>query len=485
MPTIKAPQRGQILVIFAGGLVTILVIAALVIDVGFTFIIRREEQNAADPGAIAAARFIPSGNYGEMVGAACFYAQQNGFFSNAPGYPTNTGCVPANDPFATTLTVNWPPSAGAGTFAGSLGKVEVILGRQHHSFLAGIVGITRIGVASSAVAAFDDGPSNSSSLIALDDTGACSTGKTHGTGDITIHPVVPGTDGGYIHLNSTCASGSPDGACTTSGTGALNIDGSGTVTAPHTYVVGTCKASGILNPPGSLTEGSVVIGDPLSELKPPSFGMPNPGAECGVGTGDFTTPTGPGAGGCKFTGSGTYNLVPGVYYGGMDISSHVDLVLAPGIYVIAGGGIKLTGGGSIQSVTGMSGIPAPVMFYNTDNPATGTGQSDLDFTATGALRLRAIDTGPYKGILIWNDGKGSNPDAGISLGGQTTLDIAGTIYSPKGLVKMEGGSGVGGATNTASIQIIAWQFDVGGNSNLDMPYDPNQLYQFPEKGLVR
>ena len=41
-----------------------------------------------------------------------------------------------------------------------------------------------------------------------------------------------------------------------------------------------------------------------------------------------------------------------------------------------------------------------------------------------------------------------------------------------------------GSTNTASIQVIAWQFDVGGNGNLDMPYDPNQLYQFPAKGLV-
>jgi hypothetical protein len=204
-----------------------------------------------------------------------------------------------------------------------------------------------------------------------------------------------------------------------------------------------------------------------------------------VGSGTFTTPTGSGAGGCKFNGSGTVNLQPGVYYGGWDISNHVDLVLAPGIYVIAGGGIKLTGGGTITSVQGASGTPAPVMFFNTDNPVTRTGQSNIDFTATGDLKLRALDTGPYRGILVWNDGNGSNPTAPVTLGGQTTLNVAGTIYSPKGLVSMEGGSGVAGATNSASVQIIAWQFDVGGNSTLDMPYDPSQLYQFPEKGLVR
>jgi uncharacterized membrane protein len=54
-------SRGQVLVVFAGGLVTILAIGALVIDLGFAFMIRRAEQNAADPGAIAAARYIRTG----------------------------------------------------------------------------------------------------------------------------------------------------------------------------------------------------------------------------------------------------------------------------------------------------------------------------------------------------------------------------------------------------------------------------------------
>ena len=36
----------------------------------------------------------------------------------------------------------------------------------------------------------------------------------------------------------------------------------------------------------------------------------------------------------------------------------------------------------------------------------------------------------------------------------------------------------------AAVQIIAWHFDVGGNASLDMPYDPNELYHFDQKGLV-
>lgn len=484
--------NGQVLVIFAGGLITLMVIAALVIDLGFAFMIRRDEQNAADPAAIAAARFIRTGppivsggpgtpEPAKMRQAACFYAQQNGFFPGAGG--NVDGCIPANDPNGAVLSVNYPPSTAAGRFSGTPGFVEVVITRNHQSFLASVVGIRNIGVSSNAVAAYSDGDSNSSSLIALDPSATCATGKTHGTGDINIHPAGTGTDGGYVHVNSTCANGSPNTTCSTGGGGGgLDIAGSGTVTAPKTYVAGTCKASGTLT--SSLTEGAVQIGDPLSELPPPAFGTPNPGAECGVGSGVFTTPTGIGSAGCKFNQKDTtYQLQPGVYYGGWDISGkNVTLVLAPGIYVFAGGGVRSSGSGpTITSVQGGSGIPAPVMLFNTDNPVTHTGQTDMSFLASGTLKLHGIDSGPYRGILAWNDGAGSNPGARIDLEGQANVDLAGTIYNPKGLVRLEGGSGAG---SSASVQIIAWQWDVGGNALLDMPYDPNALYRFESKGLV-
>ena len=473
----RSDQRGQVLVIFAGGLLTLLVIAALVIDLGFVFMIRRAEQNAADPGAIAAARFIPAGDYAGMVSAACFYAQQNGFFSNAPGYPTSIGCVPGNDPNGTTLTVNYPPSAAAGEFAGYPGFVEVGIARQHVSFLARIIGINQIGVASSAVAAFNSpGNSNSNSLVALDTGGTCAAGHVHGTGTVNIHPVTPGIDGGYVHVNSTCSTGPKDTTCD-NGSGALKVDGTSTLTAPHVYVTGTCQSQSTMFP---LNEGAVQIGDPLLQLPPPKL-SDYPNGQCGSG-GPITTAANPV--GCRFSGSGTVNLNPGVYYGGWDIRNSVELVLAPGMYIIAGGGVKLNAGGSITSVQGGSGAPAPVMFYNTDSPTCASGgpcQADVDFQASAELKLHAIGSGPYKGILIWNDGKGSNPTSQIFLGGQIQLDVAGTIYSPKGFVKIDGGSGVG---SSAAIQVIAWQFDVGGNSVLDMPYDPAALYHIDYKGLV-
>jgi hypothetical protein len=83
---------------------------------------------------------------------------------------------------------------------------------------------------------------------------------------------------------------------------------------------------------------------------------------------------------------------------------------------------------------------------------------------------------------MWQDGTASNPTALVELGGQTNLEIAGTIYAPKAEVKVTGGSA---STGIASIQIIAWQFDLGGGGTLTMPYDPKDLFQFEELGLVR
>ena len=56
--TIDRRERGQVLVLFAGGLVGILAIAALVFDVGQNLLERREQQNASDAAALAGARWL-------------------------------------------------------------------------------------------------------------------------------------------------------------------------------------------------------------------------------------------------------------------------------------------------------------------------------------------------------------------------------------------------------------------------------------------
>ena len=527
---VRASSRGQVLVIFAGGLVTLIVIAALVIDVGFTFMIRRAEQNAADPGAVAAARLIRSGGSPDLAGmraAACFYARQNGFFPNAPASPLDTGCIPANDPFGTTLTVNYPPSGSAGEFSGRDGFVEVIIARQHQSFLAGIIGITKIGVASSAVAAFSAGDSNSNSLIALDPTD-CQTGFIQGSGG--SGPGLKVNVGGGVHVNSNC--GGPvnppvSGSCLSSGSAALKVSGTnaGISTPDHISTVGTCAQNGGAtittgDPGNAVNQGAVQIGDPLGQLKPPSIDITQPGQTCGGTThlGATTNNQGCGSGGLAWQGPNCVDdntikcvtLNPGVYYGGWSITSgqKVRLLLNPGIYIFAGGGIKQTGS-TIDAVTDASGNPGHVLLYSTDNPAyaascmasytsNNTCQGSLSFTASTSVSAYGLDlntctaipsTCPYVGLFMWQDGKASCPTSAtatgcpVSIGGGTHMDVAGTIYAPDQLVNLDGG-GLGFNDGSATVQVISWAWKFVGNSTINMPYDPSMLYHFDQKGLV-
>ncbi len=92
-----------------------------------------------------------------------------------------------------------------------------------------------------------------------------------------------------------------------------------------------------------------------------------------------------------------------------------------------------------------------------------------------------LDSGPWRGLLLWNDGDGSNPAAPMSITGQGDMNIAGTIYAPGSDVKLEGN---GSSTSVLAVQIISWTWDIGGNGDLYMPYDPSQLYRITQRGLV-
>lgn len=514
-------QGGQILVLFAGGLLTLLLVAALVVDLGFVWMIQRHEQDAADPGAIAAARYIRPPGTGvpdpnAMFEAACFYARQNGFFPGATDNSKATGCIPANDPAGTALTVNYPPSQAAGDYAGFPIYVEVTLSQAHRSFFAQLIGQSSIQVVVNAVAAFGKQDSNSSSLVELDPH-TCKAGQITGNSAVTIQPVTPGTNGGYIQINSDCATGNAtDNLCSNDGNGAFFITGGATVNAPHAYVRGNCAVNGGSTlSPNTPTESAQYVGDPLAGLRPPT---PSPtGAYCNwtsptTGT-NQTGPTGNAAKGCSDGGNGTvYDLYPGTYYGGWTVQQKPVIRLHPGIYIIAGGGITVnTQNGSIfESVAGPSGSPdtARVLIYSTDNPeavcpgsASYLCQQNITFSANSALDLMGLDSSPcppisstgcpYAGLLMWQDAHGSNPDPQINISAGTSLTLAGTIYDAKGLVNVSGSSSTSGCTtgaatqNCAAIQIISWQFNINGGAGLLMPYDPAGLYHLDQKGLVR
>lgn len=501
-------QRGQVLVIFAGGLLVLMAIGALVIDIGFVFMIHRHEQNAADPGALAAARYIrypgPTADTVKMFHAACFYARQNDYFQTASDNSSNaTGCVPANDDSGAILTVNYPPSTAAGDYAGRPGFVEVVITETHNSFLAGIIGMSRIPVSSGAVAAFNQGDSNSNSLVALQPTG-CGTLQINGGAGVTIQPVVPGTNGGYIMVDSNCGNTpetSPD-QCSGGGQGGLAISGNATVVAPAAYVVGSCKLSNNPTFSGTVDEGAAFYADPLAGLLGPSAS----------GTGAYCEPLGrnlvPGDPGCTYKTVGPFTLQPGVYYGGISVQTNKPVMdLTPGIYIMAGGGFT-PNNGEIDSAAG------DILIYSTDvdayygkdclatapnaNYCQGNisinGQVNIDLSGLNLDPCPPVSfTGcPYVGMLFWMDAHASIAASGgiptITVNGGSNLRLSGTVYNPAGDTTINGGSSTTGCTgsnqNCAAIQVISNTIKINGGTGLVMPYDPNKLYHLDNQGLV-
>ena len=527
-------QQGQILLVFAGGLVMLLLIAGLVIDLGISFMTRRHEQNAVDPAAIAAARYIRTSggpDLASMWQAACFYALQNDFRPTQIGGPNNNApCDASGAVDGSAITVSYPPSADAGDFSGRIGFVEVSLSKQDRTFFAGLIGLNQIGVSSSAVGAYSSGDSNANALIALDPTTDCNTGFIHGTGGGTLKVNV----GGSVHVNSKCPIVPPpaSSSCLASGSAGLAVNGTNaSLTTPAgVSVSGECATNGsgatitTGSPGNAVSQGAVQIGDPLGELQPPTINTGVNGQSCGGGTPTDATIHNSGCGNAGMSWQGSpcpdktsitcVTLNPGVYYGGWAVGTHLRLLLNPGIYVIAGGGISQTSTGAIDALTDSNGNPGHVLIYGTDNPvfnaaclavwaANNKCQGPLQFTAQSTVKAYGLDaatctaipsTCPYQGMFLWQDGwgngRGSCPtwtvsvsDCPITVGGSVTMDVAGTIYAPTQQVKVDGGA-LAGSDGTATVQIISWAWDIGGNATLNMPYDPTQLYHFDQKGLV-
>lgn len=527
-----AAPRGQVLLVVSFGLVVLFGIAALAVDLGFSWMLRRQEQNAADPAAVAAARWLqdemgnPRNPYPMAYQEACFYARENGFFPDATTNDMDpvTGCVPANDPAQTTLSVNWPPIGGP--YSGHTGKIQVVIESEHPSFFAPIFGKGPATVTTGSVAAWEAGNSNSSSLVALkpDCTGG-SAGTVTGGGTVEIFPINPGTVGGYVHVNSPCGTSTDDVCNNGVGAAALDVSGGGTLITPMAYVVGSCVQngnSGNIDPNGlwcdrtftssaCLDEDSLPLGDPLAGLPEPRL-SDFPNGVCPDGT--VLTPTS--TDGCDLKRQPSCppdpadasidmcTLDPGVYYGGWEVGSRVRLFLRPGLYILAGGGIRLSGTeASIEAVTSPSVAEARVMIFSTDGPGCptigGQCQGAITFGASQAFKAKALNAStcglvspqacPWKGLLLWQDGTASNPTATVKLGGQSSTILAGTIYAPLANVEVNGGNATtgcsGGSTaGCLAIQIISYTWKISGGGLVEMPYDPSGLYQLDLRGLV-
>ena len=468
--------RGQILVIFAGGLILILLIAALVFDVGQNLLDRRTEQNVADAAALAGARFLPAG-----------YTYHGGCAAASAGMPAvTTACDVAvksgyiDGAADKTVRVDIPPVAPS-VHAGLPGHVEVTIGYTRPSFFQGVVGVFVQRTGAMGVATNGTDIPLPYSLLALDPSG-CGTNKINGAPGTAV------TTNGTVHVDSSCP------------TSALLLSGNGVLTSPECDVVGTIQTSGgATNRCASAPSGVLVFGDPLRNLPPPA----KPGLPAAVQAldggpipdgcpGGATAATEAAPQLCTFSkstmGGKHYRIFPGLYPGGLE-TTRSTVYMDPGIYWIGGGGVNIKSTGSDHGAlvskdpgdnTGTNPTGG-VLLYDSKLPTSAYGPIHLNGGDGSTLALKPIQSGPYQNMVIFVDRTAATGLGDVDLNGDgSTLIISGTIYAATGNVKLNGSS-----SSAIGTQLICFNFQLNGSgAAFTLDYRPDDLFHLKGVGLV-
>jgi hypothetical protein len=270
----------------------------------------------------------------------------------------------------------------------------------------------------------------SASLIALNPT-KCGSVALSGNGTIIAN-------NGGIQVNSNCSTA-------LTGTGNSSID----VEAANISTVGGYSLSGnAIFSPAPIT-GVAPIADPLASLAPP----------------DGTGLASKGAFSCS--GNAVNTITPGIYTS-ISASANCQVTMQPGMYVIKGGGVSISGNASL--------IGAGVFLYNAGGgfPSSGGPYGSISLSGNGVFNLAAPPTGPYAGMLIFQSR--DNPST-LSLSGNAVSGLQGTIYGSQTPVSITG-------NGTLPAQFIVDSVSISGNGSLTVQFSSSQVYGISSTALV-
>jgi hypothetical protein len=386
-------SSGQVLVLVTMGIIVMTAFAGLTVDVGQLWSTRRHMQTAADAAAIAGASARRLNH--PVTAAADAVSSTDGFTDGSKNVK---------------VTVNNPPSSGV--YAGNLSYVEVIINQPQPTYFLRALGYSTIGVSARSVASSVNGPA---CLYALDPSAS---------GSVTV--------GGSSSATLTCGA-----IVDSSNSTALSSNGGGALTASDIGVAGGYSGSGFTPTPVS---GVAPAPDPLSYLQPPSFN-PSSCDQTNLHTG---------------TSKGVTHLSPGVYCGGIQISGNNPVVFDAGVYILLGGGLKVTATKANFSGSG-------VMFYNTSSSSYPYGE--ISMSGSNTANLSAPTSGPYAGILFFQDRGIPSGSKGSTITGASGSTFDGAIYFSTTNVTYSGSSSSGGYTI-----IVADTVTISGNSKLSDNY---------------
>ena len=382
-------ERGQILVMMVISLLAICALVAVAADTGFFFDYRRRMQSGADSAAMAGAEqlltdLMSDANV-QSVGLKA--AESNGFKNMVDD---------------AQVTINHPPLSGF--YANRADKnnfVEAVITQPRPTVFMGILGFQSATVSARAVAGIKD---SETCVLQLNPTA----------------PLGLNLNGGAT-VNARCRI-----VVNSNDSDALDEGGNACMTATSIDVTGSTGGNNNCYTPAPKT-GVPREPDPFAGLAAPTFSP-----TCDANHTNW------------HQNSGTWPLQPGAYCGGITIGSAAQVTFEPGVYILYGGGFKVTGG--TLSGTG-------VTFYNTGTATGATKYDTISISGGASGALKAPTSGPMATILFFQDRTltstltSSQLKAKNSVGGSPSLTLEGTLYFPSTPLSFEGGSSPTGAAH--------------------------------------
>ena len=407
----RSQERGQTVIMFTLGAVTMFGMLGLVVDIGYAYYRKEAAQAAAEAAAAAAVKAAYSQTAGNINCG-----------SNNVVCQTSTDCPSTISGYGSNNIEKGCLYAQANGFTTG--------GRQNVRLESGTGSVNGISVTYYVTAKVSERLPQLFSAV----TGNMNANYTARSSV----GYIPGSSGGCIYvLNPTAVSLNMNGnTALTTGCGVyVNSNNSGAVTFSGTNASITATGGSKVNIVGNVNygpntaaispaplTGQPSAGDPLAGMDPPTDGA------C--------------LGGVSIQHSDTVNLSPGTYCGDITVSGTATLIT--GLYIIKGsttGGLSVAGNGTLNA-------PGVTFYFE-----TGT----VGFAGGAAINISAPNTGTWAGILMFQSR--TNTQNASLVGGSSQI-TSGIMYFPAATLDFKGGS----ASTSQSATIVSDKLNLVGNS---------------------
>jgi hypothetical protein len=381
----RRERRGAILLLIAVSMIALMSLLVLAADGGLIQRERRIAQMAADAAAQGGAIEIFRNRPESTIVTARGEATRNRFTTGVRGV---------------NVVVTYPNTIGTKT---GPNFVHVLIQDTVRTFFGSLIGRSKVVVNARSVGGVTG--TTQSCIVSLDPDDS--------------HALIV-ESGGHVstqNCNVQVNSNSSTALCVTASEGGYLDAGTGTISVTGGYDSG-CR--GTVSP--TATTGQTPAADPLASLA--VLNVSDTSGACRAPYGVYTVTT-------------DETINPGIYCGGIKAGKSTSIVrMNPGLYVIKGGGLSVSGGGTV--------IGTGVNIVNLNAPAANGGAAKfdvIDFGSDAVISLSAKTDGNLAGLVFY-----SPPGQGVAghviqnqITSAASATITGSLYFPDQQVRLGSG----------------------------------------------